>query len=117
MIVACTTDIEKQSNSRWTLKIESTGFVYRLNIGVIWKRGTIDDSKASGLRNQKDGHDRERETQVWDSAEFSLECAKFELFLHYQLGNIQREADTRAWKLRKNPGQKYKYLLSTSSWY
>lgn len=51
MIVACTTDIEKQSNSRWTLKIESIGFAYRLNIGVIWKRGTIDDSKASGLRN------------------------------------------------------------------
>lgn len=51
MIVACTMDIEKQSNSGWTLKIETTGFVYRLAIGVIWKRGTTDDSKVSGLRN------------------------------------------------------------------
>lgn len=60
MIVACTSGIGKESNSGCTLKVEPTGFAHRLNVGVIWKRGTIDDSKVSGLSKQKEEQDRGR---------------------------------------------------------
>lgn len=95
MIAACTRCVRKESNSGCTLKV---GFAQRLNAGLIWKRGTIEGSRVSGLSKQKDGQG-EGDTD-WDGMEFSLKCAKFGLPLHYQHGDVREKADTRAQKLR-----------------
>ena len=52
--MACTGGIRKKSILGCTSMVDPSGFVHRLIVGLMQKRGTIDDSKVSGLSNQND---------------------------------------------------------------